>query len=79
MIRLYYPFPFFSANAARSPELDFLPSADLPALQYLERVDPGSMADKAGLKEGDFILEVSVDPGLFISDKLYDGQGRGFF
>lgn len=38
--------------------MDFSPTQDFPALQYLDRVDPGSMAAKAGLKPGDFLLEV---------------------
>ncbi|XP_061195721.1 SH3 and multiple ankyrin repeat domains protein 2-like isoform X4 [Saccostrea echinata] len=40
-------------------ELDFRPSAEFPALQYLDSVDPGSRADRAGLKTGDFILEIN--------------------
>nr|XP_034334437.1 SH3 and multiple ankyrin repeat domains protein 3 isoform X4 [Crassostrea gigas] len=40
-------------------ELDFRPSAEFPALQYLDNVDPGSRADRAGLKTGDFILEIN--------------------
>ena len=31
----------------------------MPALQYLDVVDKGGMADRAGLKPGDFILQVS--------------------
>lgn len=47
----------FTAEA-RKGELDFHPSAEFPALQYLDSVDPGSKSDRAGLKSGDFILEV---------------------
>ncbi|XP_064595523.1 SH3 and multiple ankyrin repeat domains protein 3-like [Liolophura sinensis] len=39
--------------------LDFHPTAEYPALQYLDSVDPGSMAEKAGLNSGDFILEIN--------------------
>jgi SH3/ankyrin repeat-containing protein len=37
---------------------EFRPSLFQPALQYLDKVDKGGVADKAGLKPGDFILEV---------------------
>ncbi|XP_056013643.1 SH3 and multiple ankyrin repeat domains protein 3-like isoform X6 [Ostrea edulis] len=40
-------------------ELDFRPTAEFPALQYLDSVDPGSRADRVGLKTGDFILEIN--------------------
>lgn len=35
------------------------PPNDAPAMQYLDTVDKGSVADKAGLKGGDFILEIN--------------------
>ncbi|XP_064627381.1 SH3 and multiple ankyrin repeat domains protein 2-like isoform X2 [Lineus longissimus] len=38
---------------------DFKPSLFQPALQYLDNVDKGGVADKAGLKAGDFILEIN--------------------
>lgn len=38
---------------------DFTPCLECPASQYLEKVEPHSAASKAGLKAGDFILEVS--------------------
>ncbi|XP_021353148.1 uncharacterized protein LOC110450175 isoform X8 [Mizuhopecten yessoensis] len=40
-------------------ELDFCPTAEFPALQYLDNVDPGSRSDRAGLKPGDFLLEIN--------------------
>lgn len=48
-----------SQTQATAVELDFRPSAEFPALQYLDSVDPGSRADRAGLKTGDFILEIN--------------------
>ena len=50
-------FLFLAQNTAGS-SLDFTPTADFPALQYLDRVDKNSPADRAGLKPGDFLLEV---------------------
>lgn len=47
-----------SAQSTRNGELDFHPTPEFPALQYLDNVDPGSRADRVGLKPGDFILEV---------------------
>lgn len=32
----------------------------VPALQYLDSVEAGSVADRAGLQPGDFILAVSL-------------------
>ena len=48
----------FTAQLKPNGDLDFRPSSEFPALQYLDSVDPGSAADRAGLKGGDFILEV---------------------
>ena len=42
-----------------SSHLDFSPTPSFPALQYLDRVDRDSAADKAGLKSGDFLLEIN--------------------
>ncbi|KAL5009500.1 hypothetical protein ScPMuIL_011805 [Solemya velum] len=57
-----YGFVLRGAKAeARKGELDFHPSAEFPALQYLDSVDPGSKSDRAGLKSGDFILEINGD------------------
>ncbi|XP_066154300.1 SH3 and multiple ankyrin repeat domains protein 2 isoform X7 [Euwallacea fornicatus] len=45
---------------AMSPLMEMTPS-DLkcPALQYLDDVDPGGVADMAGLKKGDFLLRIN--------------------
>ena len=37
----------------------FRPTDCCPALQYLDSVQLGSVADQAGLSPGDFLLEVS--------------------
>ena len=47
---------------SQTQALEFTPTPDFPALQYLDRVDKGSMADRAGLKPGDFLLEVGLCP-----------------
>lgn len=41
---------------ATSPLINLAPSEQCPALQYLDDVDPGGVADMAGLKKGDFLL-----------------------
>lgn len=43
---------------ATSPLMELTPSEKCPALQYLDDVDKGGVADLAGLKKGDFLLEV---------------------
>lgn len=54
------------------------PSDRCPALQYLDDVDPGGVADLAGLKPGDYLLAVSwhllpkrvqSNPPVYLSDK----------
>ncbi|XP_057667503.1 SH3 and multiple ankyrin repeat domains protein 2 isoform X3 [Diorhabda carinulata] len=44
---------------ATSTLMDLTPSETCPALQYLDDVDPGGVADIAGLKKGDFLLEIN--------------------
>lgn len=41
-----------------SPLMQLKPSPRCPALQYLDDVDPGGVADMAGLNPGDFLLAV---------------------
>ena len=49
------PRPSASALAKKT----FRPTVHVPGLQYVAKVDADSSADAAGLKEGDFLLEVS--------------------
>ena len=43
------------------PIAEFTPSPAFPAVQYLESVDPSGPAYEAGLKDGDFIIEVKTN------------------
>jgi hypothetical protein len=38
--------------------LSFTPTPEVPALQFLDSVAPGGAAEEAGLRAGDFLLEV---------------------
>ena len=38
----------------------FRPTLQVPALQYIAKIDSGSSAEKSGLKEGDFLLAVRM-------------------
>lgn len=51
--------PFFVLSfAAQTPIEEFTPTPAFPALQYLESVDEGGVAWRAGLRMGDFLIEV---------------------
>ena len=39
--------------------VEFTPSIQFPALQYIGEVDKGGVAEKVGLKAGDFVIEVN--------------------
>lgn len=54
-----FGFVLRGAKAA-SPLMQLKPSERCPGLQYLDDVDPGGVADIAGLHPGDFLLAVSV-------------------
>lgn len=51
----------FQLRGANShvPHIDFTPSPQFPALQYIGEVDKGGVAEKAGLRPGDFVLEIN--------------------
>ncbi|XP_039605002.1 SH3 and multiple ankyrin repeat domains protein 2b isoform X2 [Polypterus senegalus] len=46
---------------ADTPIEEFTPTPAFPALQYLESVDEGGVAWQAGLRTGDFLIEVNAD------------------
>ena len=43
------------------PIAEFTPSPAFPAVQYLESVDTKGPAYEAGLRDGDFIIEVNME------------------
>lgn len=61
-----FGFVLRGAKAA-SPLMQLKPSERCPGLQYLDDVDPGGVADMAGLRPGDFLLAVSCE---IVSDVL---------
>ena len=38
--------------------MNMVPSDKCPGLQYMDDVDPAGVADMAGIRKGDFLLEV---------------------
>ncbi|KAJ0179155.1 hypothetical protein K1T71_004867 [Dendrolimus kikuchii] len=44
---------------ASSPLMELRPSERCPALQYLDDVDQGGVADRAGLRKGDFLIAIN--------------------
>lgn len=48
----------FVIPKADTPIEEFTPTPAFPALQYLESVDEGGVAWQAGLRTGDFLIEV---------------------
>ena len=53
---------------ADTPIEEFTPTPAFPALQYLESVDEGGVAWQAGLRTGDFLIEVGTP--VFVSFRL---------
>ena len=45
----------------------FEPTRSFPALQFLDSIEKGSNAEKAGLKQNDYVLEVNLS---FQFDKI---------
>lgn len=54
-----FGFVLRGAKAA-SPLMQLKPTDRCPGLQYLDDVDPGGVADMAGLSPGDFLLAVRI-------------------
>ena len=54
-----FGFVLRGAKAA-SPLMEMIPSSRCPGLQYMDDVDPGGVADMAGIHKGDFLLEVLI-------------------
>uniref|UniRef100_A0A670ZV11 SH3 and multiple ankyrin repeat domains 3 n=1 Tax=Pseudonaja textilis TaxID=8673 RepID=A0A670ZV11_PSETE len=52
-------FPFLLFLSAETPIEEFTPTPAFPALQYLESVDVEGVAWRAGLRTGDFLIEVN--------------------
>lgn len=48
-------------SEAETPIEEFAPTPAFPALQYLESVDQGGVAWRAGLRTGDFLIEVRAE------------------
>ncbi|XP_071244866.1 SH3 and multiple ankyrin repeat domains protein 3-like [Salvelinus alpinus] len=46
---------------AETPIEEFAPTPSFPALQYLESVDLEGVAWRAGLRTGDFLIEVTIE------------------
>ncbi|CAL8078487.1 unnamed protein product [Orchesella dallaii] len=58
---------------ADSPLMELQPSDRFPALQYLDDVDENGVADRAGLRKGDFILTINgVDVSQFSHESVVD-------
>lgn len=62
--------------SAETPIEEFTPTPAFPALQYLESVDVEGVAWRAGLRTGDFLIEVSVILA-FTADGANDHLYRG--
>ena len=55
-----FGFVLRGAKAA-SPLMEMIPSDRCPSLQYMDDVDPGGVADMAGVCKGDFLLAINSD------------------
>lgn len=60
---------------AQTPIEEFTPTPAFPALQYLESVDEGGVAWRAGLRMGDFLIEVPACPAVQIYSPVPDWWG----
>ena len=71
-----FGFVLRGAKAA-SPLMEMVPSDRCPGLQYMDDVDPGGVADMAGIRKGDFLLEVLHN--LKIACKIQVFSNQDFF
>lgn len=62
---------------ADTPIEEFTPTPAFPALQYLESVDEGGVAWQAGLRTGDFLIEVREAPPRPLQPLGQRGGGGG--
>lgn len=53
-------------NYIATKTVTFTPTPQVPALQYIGNVEPGGSAELAGLKTGDFLLEVCTVHTIYI-------------
>lgn len=60
----------FVLRGAKAADVKFEPTPEIPALQFLENVDKGSNAEKAGLKPFDFVIEVLTIKTKILRDIL---------
>ena len=51
-------------SPAATKAMQFRPTPQVPALQYIGNVEPGGAAAEAGLCTGDFLLEVNTHMSL---------------
>lgn len=59
--------------------MELTPSARYPALQYLDDVDQGGVADLAGLRKGDYLIQVSGAFLLYLSLPVFPCTHTFFF
>lgn len=52
--------------------MEFHPTPEVPALQYVGSVEENGAASEAGLSAGDFIIEVHVHVQWFLLTYYYD-------
>lgn len=64
-----FGFVLRGAKAA-SPLMELRPSERCPGLQYLDDVDAGGVADRAGLRKGDYLLAVRIYRFHFAREKF---------
>ncbi|KAL7870715.1 hypothetical protein SRHO_G00082120 [Serrasalmus rhombeus] len=64
---------------ADTPIEEFTPTPAFPALQYLESVDEGGVAWQAGLRTGDFLIEVRSERFFWFLTAAFRASGVKLF